>query len=200
MITLRRAFVCTGMLLMIGILLVACGQAAGTGTGNNNNMNNNNNMTNYPTATATSANQMMTPTAQATMGMQPTPTSGMSGDNGNMNAFVHTAFVMLNGKKVHVLTTNKGFVLYYYAKDTMNTAKCTGGCAQSWPPLLQPKGMMTITSSIMLPHKLTIHMTANGNQIFYDGHALYTYTGDMQAGQFSGRGMDSAWYLVGVNL
>jgi predicted lipoprotein with Yx(FWY)xxD motif len=43
-------------------------------------------------------------------------------------------------------------------------------------------------------------MTANGNQIFYDGHPLYTYMGDMQAGQFNGRGMDNAWYLVGITL
>lgn len=194
MLTLRRVFVFSSMILLIGVFLVACGQAATPSTATNNN----NTMMNYPTATATMGNQMMTPT----MGAQTTPTmgTGMSGDNGNMNAFIHTAFVMLSGKKVHILTTNKGFVLYYYMKDTMNTSKCTGGCAQNWPPLLQPKGMMTISSSIMLPHKLTVHMTANGNQVFYDGHALYGYAGDMQAGQFNGRGMDSAWYLVGINL
>lgn len=59
---------------------------------------------------------------------------------------------------------------------------------------------MTISSSVALPHKLSVHKTANGNQVFYDGHALYTYAGDMQAGQFHGRGMDMAWYLVGFTL
>jgi predicted lipoprotein with Yx(FWY)xxD motif len=124
----------------------------------------------------------------------------MAPDNGNMNAFIHTAAVMLNGKKVQVLTTNKGFMLYYYTKDTMQTSNCTGGCAMNWPPLLAPKGAMTISSSVTLPHKLSIHMTPNGNQVFYDGHPLYTYAGDMQAGQFNGRGLGNAWYLVGVNL
>ena len=143
-----------------------------------------------------------TPTAQATMAPKATPTSNtaMAGDNGNMNAFIHTAFVMLNGNKVHVLTNSKGFLLYYYLKDSMLTSKCTAGCAQSWPPVLDPQGMMTISSSIALPRKLSVHQTANGNQVFYDGHALYTYAGDMHAGQFSGRAMGNAWYLVGFTL
>jgi predicted lipoprotein with Yx(FWY)xxD motif len=203
MITLRRSLAITSIALLVSIFLAACGgtQPANTNT-TTGNANNTNMGTNYQTTPAA-----MTPTAKATMGMQPTPTAtssmnggSMTGDNGNMKAFIHTAFVMLNGKKVHVLTNNKGFLLYYYTKDAKLTSKCTGGCAMDWPPLLSPQGTMTITSSIMLPHKLTVHKTANGNQVFYDEHALYTYAGDMQAGQFNGRGMDMAWYLVGTTL
>jgi predicted lipoprotein with Yx(FWY)xxD motif len=152
-------------------------------------------------ATATPTMGMgMGATATPTMGMgkgaTATPTMGM----GKKSALIHTATVKISGKKVQVLTNSKGFVLYYYMKDTMMTSACTGGCAMSWPAVVAPKGTMTVSSSVMLPHKLSIHKTANGNQVFYDDHPLYTYKGDMMAGQFTGRGMDNAWYLAGVNL
>lgn len=192
--TLRRTCMMMGIALLAGVFLAACGgvQATNTTSTTGNNMG-----TNYQAMTTSTPMMNPTPTTQATM-----PTNGnMNGnDGGNMDAFIHTAVVTLNGKKVHVLTTNKGFMLYYYNKDMMLTSSCTGGCAMNWPPLLAPQGMMTISSSVPLPKKLSVHKTANGNQVFYDGHALYTYAGDMQAGQFSGRGMDNAWYLVGITL
>lgn len=194
MTAFRRSFMMMSTALIVTVFLAACGGVQGTNTANmpNNTMG---------TSTTTA---YTTPIAQATMGNSAiTPTTGgnMNGNNGgNMNAFIHTAVVTLNGKQVHVLTTNKGFMLYYYKKDTMLTSSCTGTCAQNWPPLLAPQGMMTINSSIMLPKPLSVHKTANGNQVFYDGHALYTYAGDMQPGQFSGRAMGNVWYLVGINL
>lgn len=201
MITLKRAFALMSLALVVSIFLAACSGVQTTNTPNTNTTTTNtsantNTNTNYQTMSTS------TPTTKPTMGAKATPTASnsMTTDNGNMNAFVHTAFVMLNGKKVHVLTNNKGFLLYYYLKDTMLTSKCTAACAQNWPPLLAPQGMMTVSSSITLPRKLSVHKTANGNQIFYDGHALYTYVGDMQAGQFTGRGMGMEWYLVGFTL
>lgn len=199
MVTLRRFFMMTGLALVVSVFLVACGGVQPSGNANmtgNNSMGTNSQMGDNSTSTT-----YTTPTAQPTMGMNPTATPAMgTGDNGNMNAFIHTATVTLNKNKVHVLTTNKGFMLYYYMKDHMLTSNCTGACAQNWPPLLAPKGMMTVDSSVMLPKKLSVHKTANGEQVFYDGHALYTYAGDMQAGQFNGRGEDMAWYLVGFTL
>lgn len=195
--TLRRASILASMALVISVFLVACGGVQPTNTGNNSNNTSN---TNYQPMGNGTPNSYTTPTANATMtspGMTPTA-SGMN--NGNMNAFIHTAVVTLNGKMVHVLTNNKGFMLYYYMKDMMGSSSCTGGCAMNWPPLLAPQGMMTVDSSEMLPKKLSVHKTANGNQVFYDNHALYTYAGDMQAGQFSGRGEGGVWYLVGFTL
>lgn len=199
MITLRRAFVMLSIALVMSVFLAACG---GMQSNNTTTMTGSGSMATGTTYSMTTPTTSMMPTKQPTMGAKatPTPANTMTPDKGNMNAFIHTATVTLNGKKVHVLTNNKGFLLYYYLKDTMMTSQCTGGCAMDWPPLLAPQGMMTVTSSVMLPRKLSVHKTANGNQVFYDGHPLYTYAGDMQAGQFNGRGMDNAWYLVGFTL
>ncbi len=196
MMTPRRIFSLGSIALMMCLLLVACG---GTQTNNTaaSPQNSSMGMNSQAMGASPTTAAYPTPTMQATM---PSNNNMNGGDGGNMNAFIHTTTIMLNGKNVHVLTTNKGFLLYYYLKDQMFTSTCTGACAQDWPPLLAPQGMMTVNSSLPLPKKLAVKKTANGNQVFYDGHALYTYTGDMQAGQFNGRGMDNAWYLVGIYL
>ena len=198
--------------LILTVLLAACGDSMGQGTPANTasqSMNNGNSTNNN------SGNGMAygTPTAKSTMG---------SNNNGNMNnnnngnmmggititpsmggntaAFIHTGMANINGKKVNVLMTNKGFAVYYYRADSMFKATCTGDCAKSWPPILAPQGMMTVSSSMTLPRQLSVHQTLNGAQLFYDGHALYTYASDMQPGNATGRAQDMLWYLVGLTL
>lgn len=172
----------------------------GTTMNNGNTMNNNGNAMGMatPTMGAQNNNNMMgnaTPTVAAQNNM------GQNNNMGNMNAFILTAKVTLNGKPFTVLTNAKGMMLYYYLVDPKPQSACTGQCAKDWPPVLvTDMNMMTVTSSMQLPHKLTIVKTANGNQVEYHGHPLYTYAGDMKAGQFLGRGMDNAWYLVSINL
>jgi predicted lipoprotein with Yx(FWY)xxD motif len=132
------------------------------------------------------------------MGMQGiTITPDMTG---NMTALIHTGTAMINTHQVNVLMTMQGFAMYYYKADTAFKATCTGACAKDWPPVLATQGMMTVSSSVALPKKLSVHQTANGAQVFYDGHALYTYAEDKQAGNATGRGQDMEWYLVGFLL
>ena len=189
------------LMLLLTILLVACGGTTNTttqqgnsmntasqGTPNGNSMNNQNN------------NGMMyaTPTANGDMmmgGISITPDMG-----GNTAAYIHTGQATINGNRVNVLMTNKGFAVYYYKPDTMLTATCTSQCAQNWPPVLAPQGMMTISSSMHLPKQLSVHQTPNGAQVFYDGHALYTYAADKQPNIATGRGQDQQWYMVGFLL
>jgi predicted lipoprotein with Yx(FWY)xxD motif len=194
--------------LLLTVLLAACGDSMTQGTPANTanqNMNNQNAMNNKtdsgmmnatPTATSNMNNNNMN-NNNGTMMDGITITPGMGG---NMNAFIHTGTATINGNKVNVLMTNKGFAVYYYRADTMFKATCTGQCAHDWPPVLAPQGMMTISSSMPLPKQLSVHQTPNGAQVFYDGHALYTYAADMQAGTATGRAQDMQWYLVGFTL
>jgi predicted lipoprotein with Yx(FWY)xxD motif len=156
------------------------------------------------TSSTTSTTPMAKPTAVAqknnTMGTQTT-----MGNNGNMgssnNALIHTTMVKLNGKMITVLTNAKGMILYYKLNDPRPASACTGACATAWPPVLaNTMNMMMVSSSMQLPHKLMVYKTANGNQVEYDGHPLYTYAGDMTPGMFTGRGMGNVWYLVSLGL
>ena len=200
-----------GITLLLTILLVACGETAMQGTPANTanqSMNNQNAMNNKtdsgmmnatPTATSkmnTSNNGNMNNNSNMMGGITITPGMG-----GNMGAFIHSGEATINGNKVTVLMTNKGFAVYYYRADPMLKATCTGQCAHDWPPILAPQGMMmTVSSSMTLPRQLSVHQTANGAQVFYDGHALYTYAADMQPGTATGRAQDMLWYLVGLTL
>src|SRR5207247_836098 len=195
-----------GITLLLTILLAACGETAMQGTPANTanqSMNNQNTMNNKtdsgmmngtPTATSNTNNNM---NSNGTMmdGIPITPSMG-----GSMAAFIHTGMATINGNKVNVLMTNKGFAVYYYRADTMFKATCTGQCAHDWPPVLAPQGMMTVSSSMPLPRQLSVHQTPNGAQVFYDGHALYTYAADKQPGTATGRAQDMLWYLVGFTL
>jgi predicted lipoprotein with Yx(FWY)xxD motif len=201
-----------GIMLLLTVLLVACGDTAMQGTpantanpsvNNQNAMNtktDSGNMHTTPTTTSktnTNNNGSMNNNNNSNMmgGITITPEMG-----GNTGAFIHTGVATINGAKVNVLMTNKGFAVYYYRADPMLKATCTGQCAHDWPPILAPQGMMAVSSSMALPRQLSVHQTANGAQVFYDGHALYTYAADMQPGTATGRAQDMLWYLVGLTL
>src|SRR5260370_8189184 len=141
-----------------------------------------------PTSTAANMTSM-TPTS-APMNKPVTPTA-------SVNAFIRTMQVTLNGKVFTVLTTTKGMMLYYRLNDPAPESGCTGGCAMTWPPLIA-NGMLT--SSLTLPHKLTVYMTVNGNQVEYDGHPLYTYPHDMAPAQFNCQALAIFLYLLSINL
>jgi predicted lipoprotein with Yx(FWY)xxD motif len=199
----KRSLLLVGLLLMV--FVAACGSASTTTTGGTNyTMSGTNNKTGstMTDGTATGAMGKSTPTSSTKSNyptQQPTQSANMGGNMQGNTAFIHITKVALNGKAVMVLANAKGMILYYKLNDPRPASACTGACAQSWPPVLA-NGMTMITSSMALPHKLAVYMTANGNQVEYDGHPLYTYTGDMTPGQFSGRGMGNVWYLVSTAL
>ncbi len=185
--------------LMLAILLAACGGTTNQGTTtkatatNTNTMNNQNDgkmAYGTPVVTATPTNTANTPG-----GIAITPNTA-----GNMGAFIHTGKAAINGQTVDLLLTNKNFAVYYYKPDTAFKSTCTGQCAQDWPPVLATQGMMTVSSSVPLPKQLAVRQTPNGAQVFYDGHALYTYAADTQPANATGRGQDMQWYLVAFQL
>ena len=172
--------------------------------------------TNQGTTTTTTKSQgakTMTTTNSGTTAAKVTPTNNGNMDGGTMmqgitiapdtvgmNALIRTGKATIDGAQVSVLLTNKGFAVYTYKPDTNFKATCTGACAKDWPAVLAPQGMMTVSSSMTLPRHLSVHQTANGAQVFYDGHALYTYAADKQASNALGRGQDMLWYMVGFLL
>jgi predicted lipoprotein with Yx(FWY)xxD motif len=191
MLFFRRSLLLAGLLLTV--FVAACGTTPNpSSTGTNNTMTSTNNTNN--------SNMGSTPTVSMTQN-NPTPKPTQAGNmqGGNNAAFIHTIKVKIGMNMVTVLTDAKGMILYYKNDDPRPKSSCTGACAKDWPPVVA-NGMDMITSSMTLPHKLTVYMTGNGNQVLYDGHPLYTYAADMAPGQFTGRGQDNVWYLVGVGL
>ena len=87
---------------------------------------------------------------------------------------------------VTVVTNAKGFTLYSFAPDTATTSKCSGACAQIWPPVSGP----ATAGSGVTGTLATITRSDGSTQATYDGHPLYTYVGDTAAGQAKGNGLN----------
>jgi predicted lipoprotein with Yx(FWY)xxD motif len=110
-----------------------------------------------------------------------------------------SATMMVNGASDTVLTNAQGMTLYYLKSDTATKTACTGTCAGLWPPLLFT-GTGSPTSATTLPGTLTVFSDANGQQVEYNGHQLYTYSGDTAPGQTNGEGFKGVWFVATSSL
>jgi predicted lipoprotein with Yx(FWY)xxD motif len=95
---------------------------------------------------------------------------------------------------VTVLTNAKGFTLYWFAPDTPTKSNCNGSCAQIWPPLKGPAAASGVKG------KFGTIMRSNGSvQATFNGHPLYTFTGDTAPKQAHGNGLNvngGVWHEV----
>jgi predicted lipoprotein with Yx(FWY)xxD motif len=177
--TLKRPWFC--LLALVGlVLLAACGSTTSTGS---------------PAApTTTTAASTPTSSGYGKYGSGgTTPTVSSSG------ALVKTATATVSGKSETILTNAGGMTLYYRTTDQPPTTVCSGGCAGAWPPLLV-SGSSTPTSATSLPGKLSTQTDANGRQVEYNGHPLYTFSGDTAPGQTTGEGFGGIWHVVTPSL
>jgi len=97
-----------------------------------------------------------------------------------------------------VLVDAQGRTLYLFEADKGAMSACAGACAGVWPPLKttgKPIAGAGITAS-----KLGSTKRSDGStEVTYNGHPLYTYTGDSSAGQTSGQAIDefgAEWYAL----
>jgi predicted lipoprotein with Yx(FWY)xxD motif len=112
-------------------------------------------------------------------------------------AAVSTSKTQLKTAKIGhatVLTTSKGFTLYWFAPDTPSKSKCNGSCAQIWPPVKGPA-----TASGVKGKFATIKRSNGSVQATYNKHPLYTFTGDTAPKQAKGNGLNvngGVWHEV----
>ncbi len=168
-----RASSLFGLVILCMLLLAACGGSTDT------------------TATTPSyGSGNTTPAASQTK-----PTAAASSA-----AVVKTMTKTVKGKSETVLTDTKGLTLYYFKPDTKTTSACTTGCVDNWPPLLMTGAGTTPTSATPLTGKLTTQSGANGTQIQYNGHFLYTFASDKDAEDTYGEGIGGKWFVATSDL
>ena len=123
------------------------------------------------------------PMASATMAPPAMPTSAAvvnASQNATLGSF---------------LVDSMGMTLYIYTKDTPNTSVCYGGCATAWPPLLTngaPIAGTGVTASMLG----TTTRTDGTVQATYNGWPLYYFAKDKVAGDTTGEGVGSVWYIM----
>ena len=92
-----------------------------------------------------------------------------------------------------------GRTLYLFEADGRNQPTCTGPCAGTWPPLLthgRPKATAGVKASL-----LGTTGSGSAEQVTYNGHPLYTYSGDTKRGDINSQNLKlfgAKWYVVSV--
>jgi predicted lipoprotein with Yx(FWY)xxD motif len=172
--------------LVVLVLLAACGSNTSTGA------------TTVPNATSNTT-ASSTPTSSGGRYGNGYGNGGTTPTVSSSGSLIQTATTTVNGTSETILTTAQGRTLYYRTTDMPPTTVCSGGCASAWPPLLV-SGSSTPTSATSLPGKLSAQADANGTQVEYNGHPLYTYSGDTAPGQTTGEGVGGIWHVVTPSL
>jgi predicted lipoprotein with Yx(FWY)xxD motif len=103
-----------------------------------------------------------------------------------------------NGDLGKILDDTRGRTLYLFAKDSPSNSACTGACAAAWPPL-RAGGKPVIGTGLTASEVGTSARSDGGPQVTYNGHPLYTYTGDKNPGDTNGQGLTvfgGGWFAL----
>ena len=88
----------------------------------------------------------------------------------------------------NILVDSQGRTVYMFGADTGTTSACTGACAAAWPPV-QAMGTPIAGTGANAALVATTSRSDGTSQVTYNGHPLYTFTGDHQAGDTNGQGL-----------
>jgi predicted lipoprotein with Yx(FWY)xxD motif len=91
-----------------------------------------------------------------------------------------------------------GRTLYLFAADKAGMSTCYGNCASVWPPLLASGTPVAGTGLDQM--LLTTAARKDGTvEVVYNGHPLYYFISDKQAGDTTGQAISSFgadWYAL----
>jgi predicted lipoprotein with Yx(FWY)xxD motif len=126
--------------------------------------------------------------------------AGASSPKASATASTGTNSARVGTTSIHgigtVLDDARGFTVYHLTSETGGAIKCTGACASTWPPVLATGGSVPKVSGSLPGTLSTIRRPDGGMQVTYRGLPLYTYSGDMAAGEANGQGIQGVWFAV----
>jgi predicted lipoprotein with Yx(FWY)xxD motif len=127
--------------------------------------------------------------------------AGCGSSGGGVSAPVYAVQAKAVPGLGEIVVDGKGFTLYSYAPDHQGPSRCTGFCAQQWPPLVLPHGVDRPMAGPGVKAALlgTVRRPNGQLQETYDKWPLYLWEGDLAPGQATGQadGM-GLWYAVSV--
>jgi predicted lipoprotein with Yx(FWY)xxD motif len=138
--------------------------------------------------------------APTTAATQPAATStATEGAGASQGAQAYEVDLATSAKYGKYVTGEDGKTLYLFTPDTTTKSNCTGDCAGTWPPFTLD-GEETVKGGADVTGAFGSITRADGSkQVTYAGHPLYYYSGDQAAGDTTGQGLFSKWYLVGAD-
>jgi len=157
------------------LVLAACGSASAGVLGS------------APATPTPPPQQTPAPTPMPTAVATPTPTPVPATPAPASGAAVTLRSVANLGQ---ILVGPDGNTLYIFLGDTGTTSRCTGSCAQNWPPLTTmetPRALGGVSQTLLGTTK-----RGDGTlQVTYHGHPVYYFIADSAPGMASGEGIDA---------
>jgi len=109
-----------------------------------------------------------------------------------------TTIALRNSTFGPILVDGSGRTLYLFEADRTDMSTCNGDCASVWSPLIAygtPVAAAGINQSL-----LTTTTRNDGSlEVVYNGHPLYYFVSDKQAGDITGEAISSfgaEWYVL----
>jgi predicted lipoprotein with Yx(FWY)xxD motif len=94
-----------------------------------------------------------------------------------------------------VLVDANGKTLYLYANDQGTTSAVPPNILSAWPPLVA-SGAPVAGDGVEASKLKTAQLPDGQTWVTYDGHLLYTFSGDAGAGQTNGHKLGNVWFAV----
>lgn len=94
-----------------------------------------------------------------------------------------------------VLVDSGGMTVYEFTEDSGTTSNCYGECEAVWPPVTA-SGKPTAGEGAMSSALGTTKRRDGTLQVTYEGHPLYTFTGDKAPGEANGSELDGTWFAL----
>jgi predicted lipoprotein with Yx(FWY)xxD motif len=94
-----------------------------------------------------------------------------------------------------VLVDAEGKTLYLYANDQGTTSAVPSAVLAAWPPLVA-SGTPVAGDGVDGSKLETVQQPDGQTYVIYNGHPLYTFTGDASAGQTNGHKLGNVWYAL----
>jgi predicted lipoprotein with Yx(FWY)xxD motif len=116
--------------------------------------------------------------------------------SGEGNPIKPVALAITTTEKLgQILVDGDGRTLYIYTKDAKDASTCYDKCETAWPPLLQTD--KPIAGNGVDATLLGTTQRKDGTiQVTYNGMPLYYFFKDHAAGDVTGQGVGSVWYVL----
>lgn len=105
---------------------------------------------------------------------------------------------LASSKLGKILVDGQSRTLYLWEADTGPVSTCAGACASAWPPLTT-EGQPVAGAGVSASKLGTTKRHDGTTEVTYNGHPLYTFSGDSAPGQTAGQGSDgfgAEWYVL----
>ena len=130
----------------------------------------------------------VTPSPSAT-----TATSTGTATSGETSAGGITIDVAEEGALGEVLVDGEGMTLYMFDPDKQGESTCYDQCATAWPPLI---GQVSAGGGADDSKLGTVARKDGSQQVTYNGWPLYHFAKDQAAGDTTGQGVNSVWWVL----